>query len=70
MRTFRFYSATVTKKDGSQKSGCSDIESETFEEAMTLLKETKVIFDDDIGVGFIPVYFEEIGNLSGKAREK
>lgn len=70
MRTFRFYSATIATGAGCEEGSHCDIELGTFEEALFYLNEKKATFDEGRGIAFIPVYFEEIGNLSGKVREK
>ena len=70
MREFRFRSAVFLKEDGGVFSYSSTLYFETFDEAVEFLSSGNAITQEDLKSAFIPVCFEEIGNLSGIYREK
>ena len=70
MKEFRFYSASYVKEDGGLSGNSSTLKFKTFNDAFEWFSTCSVIKQEDLSSAFIPVYFEEIGNLSVKDGEK
>jgi len=70
MKEFRFYSASYVKEDGRLFGNSSTLKFKTFNDAVEWFGTRSVIEQEHLSSAFIPVYFEEIGNLSVKDGEK
>lgn len=70
MKEFRFYSASYVKEGGEISGNSSTLKFKTFNDAVEWFSTCSVITQEDLSSAFIPVYFEEIGNLSVKDGEK
>lgn len=70
MKEFRFYSASYVREEDGLSGNSSTLKFKTFNDAFEWFSTRSVIKQEDLRSAFIPVYFEEIGNLSVKDREK
>lgn len=60
---FRFYSATYVMTDGKTRCNSAEYEFESLEEASEFIKKG-VVRQENLGMAFIPVVCEQLGEVS------